>query len=104
ELRPEAAMVAAARLLEALQVRVEILLLVEGGAVDAGQLLVALVAPPVRAGEARQLERLDRLRVLQVRTAAQIGEVPLRVEGDVALGGVDELDLERLALGGEPRL
>src|SRR5437899_3844551 len=34
-----------------------------------------------------------------MRPAAEIGEVTLRVEGDVAVGGVDELDLVRLALG-----
>src|SRR4051794_9661399 len=104
ELDTEAAMVAAARLLELVQVRVEILLRVERGAVDAGQLLVRGIAAPVRAGETGELERLDRLRVLQMRTAAEIGEVTLRVERDVALGRVDELDLERLVLGREPRL
>ena len=72
---------------------------VEGRAVDPRQLRVVLVAAPVRAGEAGQLERLDRLRVLQVRPAAEVGEVALRVEGDVAVGGVDELDLVRLVLG-----
>ena len=39
-----------------------------------------------------------------MRAAAEVGEVALRVERDVALGGVDELDLVRLALGGEARL
>ena len=101
ELRAEPAVVAAPSVLEALEVRVEIRLRVEGGSVDAGQLLVVLVAAPVGAGDARQLERLDRLRVLQVRAAAEIDEVALLVEGDVALGGVDELDLVRLVLGQE---
>ena len=77
---------------------VEVLLVVEGGAVDPRQLRVLLVAAPVRAGEAGQLQRLDRPRVLQVRAAAEIGEVALRVEGDRALGGVDQLDLVRLVL------
>ena len=84
--------------LEPLQVRVEVLLAVEGSAVDPRQLRVLLVAAPVRAGEAGQLERLDRLRVLQVRAAAEIGEVALRVEGDRAFGGVDQLDLVGLVL------
>jgi hypothetical protein len=57
-----------------------------------------LVAAPVGAGEAGQLERLDRLRVLQVRPAAEVGELALGVEGDVAVSGVDELDLVRLVL------
>ena len=41
-----------------------------------------------------------------MRPAAEVGEVALRVERDVALGGVDELDLVVLALGLEalPRL
>ena len=103
ELRAEAAVVALARLLEPLEVRVEVGLREERGAVDPGQLRVVLVAAPVGAGEAGQLERLDRPRVLQVRAAAEVGEVALRVERDVALGGVDELDLVRLALGLEAR-
>ena len=37
-------------------------------------------------------------RVLEVRPAAEIREVALRVERDLALGGVDELDLVVLAL------
>jgi hypothetical protein len=96
ELGAEAAMVALSRELEPLEVGVEILLRVEGGAVDAGQLRVGGVAAPVRAGEPGELERLDRLRVLQVRAAAEVGEVPLRVEGDVSLGRVDQLELVRV--------
>src|SRR6476469_9042660 len=101
ELHPEAPVVALARLFEPLEVRVEVGLRVERGPVDAGQLLVLLVAPPVRAGEAGQLERLDRLRVLQMRAAAEVGEVALAVEGDVALGGIDQPDLVRLCFRAE---
>src|SRR5581483_8134088 len=57
ELDAEPAVVAAAGLLDASEVGVEVLLRVEGGAVDARELLVALVAAPVRAGEAGELER-----------------------------------------------
>ena len=53
ELDAEPAVVALPRLLEPLEVRVEIGLRVEGGAVDPGQLRVVLVAAPVGAGEAR---------------------------------------------------
>ena len=101
QLQAEPAVVAGARLLEPLQVGVEVVLAVEGRAVDARQLLVLLVTAPVGAGEAGQLERLDRLRVLQVRAAAEVGELALRVEGDRAFRGVDELDLVGLALGFE---
>src|SRR5207342_1835238 len=104
ELAAEAPVVARLRLLEPLEVRVEIGLRVEGGAVDPGQLRVLLVTAPVRAGERRQLDRLDRLRVLQVRAAAEVGEVALRVQRDLALGRVDKLDLVRLALGREALL
>ena len=95
-------MIARPRLLELLEVGVEVGLRVEGRPVDPGQLRVALVAAPVRAREAGELDRLDRLRVLQVRPAAEIGEVALRVEGDRALCRVDELDLVRLLLLREP--
>src|SRR5215210_2135399 len=104
ELRPEAAMVARPCLLEPLEVRVQIRLVVEGGPVDAGQLLVVLVAAPVRAGEAGQLDGLDRTRVLQVRTAAEVGELSLRVGRDRRFRRVDELDLVFLALVGEVTL
>ena len=97
-------MVAALRLLEPLQVRVEVGLREEGRAVDPRQLRVLLVAAPVRAGEAGELDRLDRLRVLEVRAAAEVGEVALRVERDVSFGRVDELDLVVLALLGEELL
>src|SRR5918994_313133 len=98
ELAPEPAVVARPRLLEPLQVCVEVGLRVEGGAVDPGQLRVALVAAPVGAGERGELDRLDRLRVLEVGAATEVGELALRVERDLPLGGVDELDLVRLTL------
>ena len=103
ELRAEPAVVARAGLLEPLEVRVEILLAEERRPVDARQLRVLLVAAPVGAGERGELEGLDRRGGLQVRAAAEVGEVALGVERDRALGGVDELDLVLLALGREPR-
>ena len=98
ELRPDAAVVARAGLLEPLEVLVEVVLRVERRAVDPGQLRVLLVAAPVRAGEARQLQRLDRRCVLEVRPAAEVGELALRVERDGAVGLAGELDLVRLSL------
>src|SRR5205085_3329361 len=91
------------RLLEPLQIGVEILLRVEGGPVDASQLPVLLVTAPVGARERGQLHGLDRLRVLQMRSATEIRELALGIERDVSFGGVDELDLVRLALGLEAR-
>ena len=55
------------RLLDAVQVGVEVLLLEEGGAVDALQHLAARVAAPVRAGGVQQLEVLERDGVGDVR-------------------------------------
>ncbi len=98
ELRAEPAVVPLLRFLEALEVQVEIGLRVEGRPVDPRQLRVLLVAAPVRAREAGQLQRLDRLGALQVRAAAEVGEVALRVQRDRLLGVGDELDLVRLVL------
>ena len=53
ELLAEPAVVAALRLLQPLEVRVEILLRVEGRAVDPRQLRVLLVTAPVRARRGR---------------------------------------------------
>src|SRR5882724_1577507 len=97
ELLPELAMITPAGLLQPFEVRVEVCLEVERGPVDTRQLLVVLVTAPVGAGETRELDRLDRLRVLQVRATAEIREVALRVEGDRAFCRSDELDLVRLA-------
>ena len=60
ELLAELAVVALLGLFQPLQVLVQFLLGEEGGAVDALQLLVVLVALPVGAGDGQQLERLDR--------------------------------------------
>ena len=60
ELRAERSVVAPARLLEAPQVRLQVLARVEGRTVDARQLRLRFVAAPVRAGDARQLHGLDR--------------------------------------------
>ena len=103
ELAAEAAVVTGPRLLEPAEVLIEVRLGVERRAVDAGELRVLLVAAPVRAGQARELDGLDRGRVLEVRSAAEVGEVALRVQRDRAVRGVDELDLVRLALRLEAR-
>src|SRR5581483_5452271 len=98
ELPPEPPVVTPARLLEPRQVRLQVVRRVEGGPVDAGQLRFRRVAAPVGAGEAGELERLDRPRVLQVRPPAEVCEVALRVQRDVALRRLDQLQLVRLPL------
>src|SRR5262245_27017878 len=103
ELDAEPPVIALARLVEPLEIRVEVFLRVERRPVDPRQLRVRRVSAPVCAGDPGELERLDRLRVLQVRTAAEVGEVALRVKRDVTVGGVHELDLVRLALPLETR-
>jgi hypothetical protein len=118
ELDAEAAVVAALGLLEQAQVVVEGLLRLPRGAVDALQLAVLLVAPPVRGRAAHEPERRDVRRGRQVRAAAEVLPGDLAVRPDVvvdrqlarahldvgALGGVagralepDQLDLVRLA-------
>ena len=105
ELAAEPAMVAPPRLLDALEMRVEIGLVEERRAVDARQHRAVRVAAPVGAGERGELERLDRLRRLQVRAAAEVDEAVLLVERDLlALGQrLGDLDLVRLALRREAR-
>src|SRR5919109_804475 len=77
EVWPEHTMITPLRLLEPLEVRVEIRLRVEGGAVDARQLRVLLVAAPVRAGKARELYRLD---FRQILLTDRLGELEVVVE------------------------
>ena len=113
QLGAELAVVAALRLLDQLQVRVERLLRLPRGAVDALQAGVVLVAAPVRGRAAGQLERRNVLRRRDVRTAAQVTPDPFAGTGiEVVVGGqlvaadlhhlgvaglvVDELELVRL--------
>jgi hypothetical protein len=103
ELAPEAAVVARARLLEALEVLLERLLGEERGAVDPRQHRTLGVAAPVGAGDRLQREGLDRGGARRVRSAAEIGERSVGVERDgldllVAHEIVDQLDLVGLIL------
>ena len=93
ELATQLAVVAPLGLLDAVEVLLEGLLGLPGGAVDALELLVLLVAPPVRRGGPGQLERRDALGRGQVRTAAQVlpGHLALAVDVvvDRQLAGAD---------------
>ena len=82
ELRAELAVVALLRLLEHLQVRVLLLLLRPGGAVDALEHLVLRVAAPVGAGDLHELEDLQLAGRRHVRPAAEVDEVALPVQRD----------------------
>ena len=92
-------MVALLGLLEHLQVRVELILGGERGAVHAGEHLVVGVGLPIRAGHARELEGLERLGVGEVRANAHVDVVALLEEGDAGVLGqvADVLDLVLLA-------
>src|SRR5437763_11397175 len=92
-------MVAGARLLEALQVGVEVVLREEGGAIDAGEHRLARIATPVGARGGHELERLDALRARAVGAAAEVGERAVAIERYCGLAQVFyELDLVALAL------
>src|SRR3954447_17608900 len=71
----------------------------EGGAVDASEHRPGRVAPPVRAGGREQLERLDRLRRLEVRPTAEVLEVVVSVDADRSvLEALGQLQLVQLTL------
>ena len=99
ELGAELAVVALARLLDSMHVRIELVAGEPGRAVDALQLLVARVAPPVHAGDAQHADRIEPAGVGNVRPAAEVDEVAGAVDADrrhVAGQSIDDVDLEGL--------
>ncbi len=98
EFLAQAAVVALPRLLQPVEMGLELVLLEERGAVDALQHLPARIAPPVRAGGVEQLEVLEPPGAGHVRTAAQVGERPVGVGRDdlVVAQLADPLELERV--------
>ena len=82
ELAPELAVVARARLLEALEMLLELGLREERGPVDAREHGARGVPAPVGAGDGLQLERADGCRRRRVRAAAEVGEGAVGVERD----------------------
>ena len=101
ELLAEHAMVASLDLFEPGKVRLEVLFVEEGGAVDALELLVFLVAEPVGAGDGGDFKCLDAAGGRHVRAAAEVGEAAVAVEGDFVarLGeALDEVHLHELGV------
>ena len=99
EFAAEPTVVSLLRLLEPLEVLVELVSGREERAVDALQLRAVLVAAPVGAGDAGQLERPDLAGRLNMPAAAEVGEVGVAAETEaVGVGAelVDQLELERL--------
>ena len=100
-------MVAALSLLQLLEVGVEIGLVGEGRGVDALEHRAGGIAAPIGAGHLHELEGLAYFAGRRhVRTATEILPFALLVDAQVLAGldHVDEFDLERLALRGEPGL
>ena len=94
----EPPVVALLRLLQALQVRLEVLLAGPRRPVDALELLVARVTPPVRPRDGGQPEGGDAPGRGHVRAAAEVDELALVVQRDGRVGNaLDDLDLVVLA-------
>src|SRR5205823_7770233 len=95
----ELAVVARARLVELLEVILQLFLVGPRGAVDALQHGVALVAAPVRARHREQLEGAEPAGGGDVRPAAEIEPLALPIDGERLVAGdrLDELDLVLLA-------
>ena len=91
--------VALLRLLEELHVVVELALRHPGGAVDASQLRLLLVAAPVRARDAKQFERLELFGGPHMRTSAEVEKVAGAIQADLVAFDLvrDQLELEVLA-------
>ncbi len=102
EVLAQLAVVALLGLLHHLEVLVEHRFLGERDAVDARQHLVLLVAAPVGSCYGGELQRLDVTRIGDVRSAAEVRERAVGIEGDGAVLEVrDQLDLVLVALLGE---
>jgi hypothetical protein len=104
ELAAEPAMVALLGFLDLLQIGVELFLLGERRAVDARQHRIVRIAAPIGARHLHQLERIaDLASRTHMRAAAEVEPVALEIDLDrlVAWNGVDQFDLEGLALVAE---
>ncbi len=98
----DAAVVAHFSFFDALDVRLKLLLVRPGGAVDALQLFILRVATPVGAGDAGQLEGLQEARVRHVRATAHVHVFLMVVHAhrlDVLGHVLDQAQLVVLATG-----
>ncbi len=88
-------MVALLGLFQHVQVGVEVFLLGPGSAVNALQLLVAVVATPVSASHLHQLEDLQLGRGRHVRAATQVDEIAFAIQRHLLVGrnSLDQLGL-----------
>src|SRR6516225_10414133 len=105
ELAAEPAVIALLGFLDLPEISVELVLLCEGRTVNAGQHRIVGIAAPIGASDLHQPEGVaDLARRGHVRAAAKVEPVALEVDLDrlVTRNGVDELDLEILALVGTP--
>jgi len=98
ELLPEDPVVPLLRLLEPVQVFLQVLLAKEGGAVDALQHLALFVSPPVGAGTGQQAEVTETAGPRDVGAPAEIDEGTIGVDGDgfVLTQFADAFELQRV--------
>src|SRR5918997_300086 len=93
------AMVASPSLFQPVQVRFEFFLRRPGGAVDASEHRVAFVPAPVGSGDVLELESPEPACARHVRAAAEVEELALAINRDVAVLEVaDDLPLVRVVL------
>ena len=97
----ELAMVALLRFLEHREVIVELLLVLERGAVNALELRIFFVAFVIGAGDVGELERADVSGAHDVRPGAEIDEIAVAIERDffVLRNVLDDIELELARLG-----
>jgi len=105
QLAPQAPVVAPLGLFEPAQIGLQVFFAGPGGAVDALQHLVAVVAAPVGPGHLHELEVLELAGAGHMRAAAQVfkGALAVQAQGFVARDAGDDLGLVVLALGLEVR-
>ena len=104
ELPSQGAMVPSFGFRETLQVRLQLLLRLERGAVDALQHRAVFVAPPVGAGHVEQLDGGDLPGAVHVRPLAKVGELAVAVDAQGRFVGKIVDDLLLVGLGVEHRL